>query len=210
MPSLCSYDQGKRQMEGRRYKADVEAVKEGMTRFLAPIRDLQARQKRNKEKVYRPRMVMTLGNHEERINKAVDNDAKLEGVIGIADLGYEQAGWEVHPFLEVVVIQGVAFSHYYPSGQMGRPITSARALLNKMHMSCIAGHQQGRDIAYGRRADGTSITAIIAGSCYTHDEDYLSPLNNQVWRGIVVLNEVENGSFDEMMVSLKYLEQRVS
>ena len=92
MPSLCSYDQGKRQMEGRRYKADVEAVKEGMTKLLAPIRDLQARQKRNKEKVYRPRMVMTLGNHEERINKAVDNDAKLEGVIGIADLGYEKAG----------------------------------------------------------------------------------------------------------------------
>ena len=114
----------------------------------------------------------------------------------------------MHPFLEVVVIQGVAFSHYYPSGQMGRPITSARALLNKMHMSCIAGHQQGRDIAYVRRADGTSITAIIAGSCYTHDEDYLSPLNNQVWRGIIVLNEVENGSFDEMMVSLRYLSSR--
>ena len=82
--------------------------------------------------------------------------------------------------------------------------------MNKMHMSCIAGHLQGRDIAYAKRADGRQITAIIAGSCYLHDEDYLSPLTNQHWRGVVVLHEVNKGQSDEMMVSLNYLKNEYS
>ena len=41
-------------------------------------------------------------------------------------------------------------------------------------MSCVAGHQQGHSIAYGQDATGKQMTAIISGSCYLHDEDYLS------------------------------------
>jgi hypothetical protein len=69
----------------------------------------------------------------------------------------------------------------------------------------VAGHLQGRDVAYGKRADGKSITAIIAGSFYQHDEDYLSPLGNQHWRGVYMLHEVVDGQMDEMPVSLNYL-----
>ena len=67
---------------------------------------------------------------------------------------------------------------------------------------------QGRDIAYGKRANGKSITAIIAGSFYQHDESYLNPITNSVWRGIYVLNEVKDGSFDEMAVSIGYLRRK--
>jgi hypothetical protein len=72
----------------------------------------------------------------------------------------------------------------------------------------VAGHQQGRDIAYGKRADGKPITAIIAGSFYLHDEPYLNPITNSVWRGIYMLHEVNQGSFDEMAVSIGYLERK--
>jgi len=91
---------------------------------------------------------------------------------------------------------------------MGRPVTSATALLNKKHMSCFAGHQQGRQIAYARKADGSEITAIIAGSCYEHNEDYLNHQGNQHWRGFYVLHEVNNGAFDEMAVSLNYVNMK--
>jgi hypothetical protein len=107
-----------------------------------------------------------------------------------------------------VVIGGVAFCHYYPSGSLGRATGSARAILNKMHMSCFAGHLQGRDIAYGKRADGTEITSIIAGSFYQHNEDYLSPMTNNHWRGLYVLHAVKDGSCDEMAVSLEYLKRK--
>jgi hypothetical protein len=80
--------------------------------------------------------------------------------------------------------------------------------LNKKHMSCVAGHQQGRQAASAYKADGKRITAIIAGSCYEHNEDYLGPQGNNHWRGLVVLHDVNDGEFDEMYVSLKYLEQK--
>lgn len=199
MPSLSEYDRGKRSYEGRRYIKDVDAVRRGMDGFIAPIRKIRGR---------RPRLVFTLGNHEQRIERAQEADAKLTGAIGIGDLSYEDYGWEVHPFLEVVKIAGVHFSHFFPSGVMGRPCTTARKIISTYHVSAIAGHQQGRDVAYAKRGDGKNLTAIIAGSFYQHDESYLTPMANQCWRGVLVLHEVRDGQFDEMMVSIDYLRRR--
>ena len=208
MPSLCSYDVGKKSFEGRRYTADIEAARKGMERFISPIRKEQERLRKNKEKTWNLELYITLGNHENRINKAVDNDAKIEGVIGIKDLGYEGFGWTVVPFLKVINIDNVAYSHYFVSGVLGRPVTSARALLSKHHMSCVAGHQQGKDIAYAQTADGRQMTGIISGSFYEHEEAYLTPQSNIHWRGIWFLNDVQSGSFDELPVSLDYLKRR--
>ena len=207
MPSLSSYDVGKKSFEGRRYKDDVIAVKAGMDVLLAPLHAFNKKARSNGKKQYKPRMVLTLGNHEERIERAINNDAKLEGVLAISDLGYEDAGWEVHNFLDVVVIDGVAYSHYFTTGVAGRPASSAAVQLNKKHMSCIAGHQQGLQIATGNRADGALITSIIAGSCYEHDEAYMGPQGNSHWRGLLVLNNVNDGSFDLMPIPLHYIKE---
>src|SRR5258706_8359990 len=115
LPSLSSYDVGTRNFEGRRYKSDVESVHAGMTKLLTPLWDYNIQAKKNKEKQYKPRMVLTLGNHCERINKAVNSDPKLDGVLSIKDLKYEEFGWEVIPFLKPIIIDGVAFCHYFPS-----------------------------------------------------------------------------------------------
>jgi len=207
MPSLSSYDVGKKAFEGKRYTKDVAAAKEAMQALLGPIKEFNKQAKLNKQKQYKPRMVLTLGNHEDRITRAVNSDAKLEGVLSLNDLEYEK-DWEVFPYLEVVVIDGIAYSHYFTSGALGRPCSSAATMLAKKHQSCIAGHQQGLQIAMGNRADGSPITAIIAGSCYEHDEDYLGPQGNKHWRGILMCHEVQDGVFDLMPVSLKYLKTK--
>ncbi len=208
MESLSSYDVGKKSFEGRRYTEDIRVSETAMTLLLKPLADYNWKAHKNHDKQYHPRRVITLGNHEDRIARAVDNDAKLEGLISVKDLKYEGFGWEVYPFMEPVVLGGIAFCHYFPSGQLGRPITSARMLLTKMHMSCVAGHQQGRDIAYGKRADGTQMLGLIAGSFYQHNENYLNPQTNNHWRGIYVLHNVDNGACDEMAVSLEYLKRK--
>lgn len=199
MSSLSSYDRGKRSFEGRRYVKDIDAAHRGMDLLLGPIW---------KARGYSPKLVLTLGNHEDRITRAVDNDAVLEGKIGLEDLGYEEYGWEVHDFLESVKVDGVFYSHYFPSGIMGRPCTTPRKMLSMYHSSCIAGHQQGREVAYAHRGDGRMLTSIIAGSFYQHNEDYLTPMANKCWRGMIGLHEVQDGSFDEMFVSLPYLLRR--
>lgn len=208
MPSLSSYDVGKKSFEGRRYAHDIAASKAAMEVLLAPIKSFNERAKKNKEKQYKPRMVLTLGNHEHRINRAVENDAKLDGVLSVDDLQYKEFGWEVYPFLDVVMVDGIAYSHYFTSGLLGRPVTTAQACLNKKHQSCIQGHQQGLQIATGYRADGSVITCIIAGSCYEHNEDYLGPQGNNHWRGCLMLHDVKDGEFDLMNVKLDWLKNK--
>lgn len=205
MPSLSTHDtRGSKYFEGLRYKTDVDVAKTAMQKLLKPLRDFQEKQRKNKEKIYKPRMIMLLGNHENRINRAVNNNPTLEGLISTSDLCY-QKDWEVHEFLHPVFINGVGFNHYWPVGAMGRPAGTATAIISKLHMSCIAGHQQGKQVAYGKRADGSSICAIIAGSYYLHDESYMDQLSNRHWRGLVMLHEVKDGNFDEMFLSIDYL-----
>lgn len=63
-PSLSSYDKGKAVFEGRRVVDDLEAGKLGMELLLAPIKSVQEAQRASNKKVYNPRMVFTVGNHE--------------------------------------------------------------------------------------------------------------------------------------------------
>lgn len=208
MPSLSSWDVGKKSFEGRRYVHDVNSGIDGMRAFLDPIREEQKRLVRNKDKRWNPRMVFCLGNHEQRIQRAIESDAKLEGLIGYDDLMLEEMGWEVHGFLDVVVIDGIAYSHYFTSGIMGRPVSSAKLMLTKKHMSCVMGHVQDRDIAFANRADMKPMIGLFAGIFYQHDEDYLTAQTNSSWRGVWMLHEVNDGQCDEMPVSLNYLRKK--
>ena len=201
MPSLSSYDVGKKSFEGRMYTKDVQAAKKGMDLLMAPIL-----QEKKTAKSWKPRLVLTLGNHEDRIDRAINNDRKLEGLISIEDLPFSD--WEVHPFLKPVTIDGVLYCHYFCSGVLGRPVTSARMLNTKKHASCIMGHVQRKEVDIQYRADGSRITSIFAGAYYQHDEDYLNPQGNQHWRGCWMLHEVKNGEFDEMPISLAYLKKK--
>jgi len=197
MESLSTHSpRGHSSYEGSRYVEDVHAAQKGMFRLVKPFIKLKG---------YKPQMIMTLGNHEDRITRTMANDPYLLGKLSVKDLAYETYGWKVYPFLQPASVDGILYNHYFPSGQMGRPIGTARGIISKYHQSCIGGHLQGRDIAYGKKADNKTITAIIAGSFYSHEENYLNPITNSHWRGIYVLNEVHDGQFDETAVSLKFL-----
>jgi len=185
--------------EGLRYKKDVAAFHEAMETLMNPIRKVAG---------YDPYLEFTEGNHEGHIERYAGEHPEMEGRVSIDDLALPAYGWRVHPFLQPVGIGGVAFCHYFPSGVMGRAITSAPALMRKLHMSAVAGHLQGRDIAFGRRADGAHMTSIIAGSFYQHRYKYLSPFTNTHYRGMVFLHEVRDGQFDEMWLSIDYLKRR--
>ena len=202
MPSLSSYDVGKKSFEGRRYKDDIKATKDAMKLLMTPIK---AEIKRSKGR-WKPKLILTLGNHEQRIERCIESDAKLDGTLSMDDLGYKEFGWDVYDFLETVSIDGITYSHYFTSGVMGRPVTSARALVNKKHQSCVMGHVQNWDMHRDVRGDGTPIIGLFVGSCYTHNEDYLGPQGNRYSRQIWVLHEVDGtGAFLPKPVSLNYL-----
>ena len=176
--------------------------------FMKPIIDEQKKQKVNKKKVWKPKKIFLIGNHEQRIDRAIESDRKLEGLIGYDDFNLKKYNWDVKDFLDVPIINGIAYSHYFTSGVMGRPVSNPNLLLQKKHMSCIMGHVQDRAISFSKKADGAGITGIFAGIFYQHDEDYLTPQTNGSWSGVWMLNEVNDGSFDEMPVSINYLRKQ--
>ena len=209
LPSLSSYDVGKKSFEGRTYKADIEAFKEGMNLFMTPIRKEQAWIKRRKLKQWHPTLDYFIGNHEDRITRAIETDRKLDGLISIGDLGLREFGWNVHDFLEVRILDGIAYSHYFVSGVMGRPVTSARALVTKKHMSCVMGHVQKAEIDVQYSAEGRRLTGIFAGCFYQHDEEYLGPQTNKAtWRGVWMLYNVKDGEFTFNNIPLEFLRKK--
>lgn len=201
MPSLSSYDVGKKEFEGRRYIKDIAAINHAQRLLFDPIYKYNGKQRRTKHKVYKPRQVLTLGNHEQRIARAVSKDAKLDGLIKYRDLKYAEYGWEVHDFLEVVEVDGIHYSHYFTSGVMGNPAASAKALLRTECRSSVMGHVQKMEMEWHPKRNFIS---LFAGICYTHEEDYLGKQNNALRPGIWLFHNVDGtGQFDPQWISLE-------
>lgn len=199
MPSLSSYDKGKGVMEGRRYADDVKA---GNAAFRALNAPLAAR------KTWNPRKVFLFGNHENRIVRALNDNIQLEGTISLDDL--DTLDWERHEFLRPVIIGGVHYAHYWVNPLSGRPWTGTiDSMLKNIGHSFTQGHRQV--LLYGVRPVSTNFHhGLVAGACYAHDEDYLTPQGNNNWRGIIVKHQVQDGSYDPAFVSLDYLFRRYS
>lgn len=209
MKSLSMYDMGKKSYEGRTYLEDIQVADHAMSLFMYPIIKEIHRLRTNKKAQWNPRLVLTLGNHENRIDRAIESDRKLEGTISVKDLEYEKWGWEVIPYLQPINIDGIMYAHFFTSGEMGRPVTSARAMSIKKHQSCTMGHTPKTEIDMSQvRADGTPIIGLFCGSFYQHNEDYLGPQGNPVHRQIWMKHEVDNGMYYIMPVSMKYLAKK--
>jgi hypothetical protein len=203
MPSLSSYDRGKKSAEGRRYKEDIKAGNDAIDLFESTLRKAAPK--------YRPIRHVVLGNHENRIERAIEEDARIDGAISMDDLGWRKHGWFVHPFLKPVAISQINFVHYCCLNSKGKVTQtkngapSAEAQARRFARSTVTGHAQGIDLAYTYGGDRT-LVSVIAGSFYQHEERYMGPQGETYWRGIVMLNDVRTtGEFDPMPVSLDYL-----
>ncbi len=205
MPSLSMHDgPGSAKMEGARYEDDVAVGNEAFTRLCAPMEAEHARRVRRKIKLWKPRKVFLFGNHENRINRAINVAPKWAGTIGEHHL--QTRDWERHAFLERVWQDGVLYSHYFQSSHSHHAICGTiDNRLNKIGCSFVQGHEQG--FRYGTRiqASGANWHGLVAGSCYLHDEDYRGAQGQGHWRGVVVLNEVRNGDYCVMPLTLDYL-----
>jgi len=198
MQALSSYDRGRKSFEGRRYQKDVDSVRRAQDALYEAAGGTG-----------RGEWHLTLGNHEERILRAIEESPELDGAIGLADLEYDEFGWQVTQFRESVEIDGVHYSHYFPSGRMGRPCggkNAARKVLLEMHASATQGHSHERHFAESVRADGSKIQGLVAGCFFEHDEPYASRLvNASYWRGVVICADVRGGVYDPEFLSLDRL-----
>lgn len=207
MPSLSEYDRGTKAAEGRYYADDIASGNRGMQLLLQPLRELWQKQRDQKLKLYKPRLVFCMGNHEQRIERHINHNPHLAGKVGYHD--FDLADWEVHDFLHIVKIDDIAYSHYFPNPMSGKPWGGAALQrLKNIGFSFTMGHQQGKLGAERYLQDGNAQRALIVGSYYQHEEDYKGPQGNHHWRGVVMKHEVYKGNYDLMEISLEYLKRR--
>jgi len=176
-------------LEGSRIKRDLDSAKDAFDKLNKPFSSIRR---------YNPRLVMLLGNHENFIDRTASHDPKIEGFLTLDNLPYAKSKWRVVPFLTTYAYAGWAFSHFFASGVMGRPIGGkhvAASLVAKNHMSSVVGHNHLLDYHEETRPDGKKVIGISAG-CLTHP-DHVEDWNHQTaaswWRGVIMLDGVKCG-----------------
>lgn len=204
--SLSSYDKGKKSFEGRRVKADLEAGHEGMRLIMEPIWRLQENQRKSKKKAYNPRLIFCTGNHEARADRFANDNPEFTGFLGTEQLGLEKYGFEIYPYLQPAVIDGINYVHYLANPFTGKPYGgNALNQLKNVGCSFVVGHKQLLDCAIRPTLEGKMQIGIINGACYPFDEPYKGYVGNFHFRGLTMLHEVKDGFGLPSFVSLDYI-----
>lgn len=205
LPSLSSYDKrGSRSFEGRRLRKDLQSGHDALD-ILWDIWSARG---------FEPETHITLGNHENRFYRALNDSPEfLEGMFEDDNpFEFEAMGWHAHKFLKPVIIDGIAYNHFWPHNARGGVTQTkhgapcARAQAQRQMMSATAGHQQGFDYAVTPFAGGY-VQGLIAGSFYLHNESYHMG-NNNYWRGLILKHGVHKGQYDLCQVRMAWLKDK--
>ena len=210
MASLSSYDRGKKDFQGRTYLKDIESGLDALHRIDGPLNSYNAQRKKNGKAQYKPRKVFCIGNHEERIERAINLQPELDGVVGYADFQLGENGWEVQPFLIPLQIDGVFYNHYFITGVSGEPISGlnpAASIVAKQMESCISGHTHVWDCAIRNSPSGRMVISVVVGCLVDYPMKYATATQHLWWSGVTILNNVHDGEFDIEQISLSRLKE---
>jgi hypothetical protein len=212
MPSLCKYDQNKKEeFSERRYQTDIAVGIEANDRIFHSL-------KKNKKKL--PLRIFCEGNHEHRIVRALlSNPVLLEGTLGIKDLQLDKSYDIINLYdgdtPSIYELEDILIAHYIVSGTMGNPIggeAPANSLLVKKHRSCIVGHDHRFDHSVKAVGSATgksqkTIMGLFAG-CFIDFRPSFAGQAADLWQsGMCILHGVEKGTYDIEWVSLQRLKQ---
>lgn len=163
MPSLSGYDKGKKCFQGRTYRADINAHSDFQDKLWSTVRAAKRRM---------PRRVALIGNHEQRISRALELQPELEGTVTYKDLELERYYNDVIYYNGstpgTITIDGIRYGHFVPSGVQGRPVGGQHpgySLVQQGLSSCTVGHTHVLDFHTRRSAGGGWACGLVAG-CY--------------------------------------------
>lgn len=193
MSSLLHVESGSKSpmLEGHSYWKDIDCYRDAKDRYHHFLGAGKT-----------PRHIRIIGNHEDRINRFLQLETRFVGIIGIEDLGDEGMGWEVIPFLEPTMVDGVVYSHYFKSPGSQRPVSGAmpsRAVLLKYPGSFtrIFGHTHSfgfYEDADGLPGDHFKKISVLNAGCYFDPRMSAmrwSGTDKNRWRSGILIVEVE-------------------
>lgn len=187
------------QREGQRVLADVEAGNQALALFHSKLPD-----------DYAPEMHWTMGNHDAYVRRIAADHPHLDGLLDEHEaFAFHRRGWTVHEPEMPALVDGVAYCHYF-TGNSGRPIggmyQGAAMLRAVPQYSVIAGHAHTLKVRpQGNRINGRHRFGIVPGCFFRHSADYAGQSNHEWWRGVMMLEHVDDGCFDPVPWSMDRL-----
>ena len=115
------------------FEEEMEAVDRAVSNFNKVFEGYNRVQRLNHKRLYRPRLVLTLGNHDVR-----------NGITAVAEY-FEHNGWSVYGYLEPVQIDGITFVHCAHNGLSDTVCTTAQELVENWHSDIVVGHGHHKD-----------------------------------------------------------------
>jgi hypothetical protein len=205
MPSLCSYERGTKDFQGRLYKADIEAHVKFSDLMMQPIK---------KAKRKKPRFVFIEGNHENRIKRALQVQPELEGAISFNDLALKDYYDDVIEYSGntpgCICVDGITYSHYFVTGVSGKPTSSSSPgslTLSKSLGSVTQGHSHVLDYATRPTITGNRVHSLVGGCFLTDKLVWAGMANHLWWSGCFIKRSVNNGDYDLQVISMKALKK---
>lgn len=205
LSSLSSHDKGKRTSVGRNYRDDIDSHLDFTDRMFHGL-------KKQKKKL--PTRIFLEGNHEHRIERALDLSPELEGAISFEDLETDYYYDETVRYNGTTpgqyMVHGITYAHFFVSGIMGRAISGEHTgytLLTKKFASCTMGHQHIYSHSMRTAQDGSKIQGLVSPCFQDYDSDWAGEVNKLWDRGLIIKRNVDGGQYDLEYVSLKRLKE---
>jgi len=216
LSSLSHWDMSKRlKMEGRRYRADIEAGQEALTKIFKPTLDYQRKWtgywKLGSSKMYRPDVKWLLGNHEQWLTNYVMQNPELEGHMDVvADLRVAEllpeCTLQVVKYKEYVEVSDIMFTHAPIAGN-GQAVSGKYALARASDLtskSIVFGHcHRWEALNIHRHGSGQLIQLLTAGCFFDAPDEYADGCTQNYWKGVTMLDVWGTGRFDTEQISLE-------
>lgn len=204
--SLSTYDKGKRSFQGRNYRDDIDAHLDAQERTFAPL-------KRLKKKL--PYSIFFEGNHEHRIERAIDLSPELDGAISFNDLQLKDYYDEVVRYSGgtpgIKTLDGITYAHYFVGGIAGRPlggIHAGYAIATKKFSSATCGHSHLFDTSWHVNLQGDPVIGTVVGCYQDYSNDWAGEVASLWNRGVCIKRYVDGkGGYDLSWVGINSLKE---
>lgn len=200
LPSLSWFDKNKPSFVATSYKEDIRRGRLAMDITLDGI---------NRRKQTRCRRVFLIGNHEYRIQRAIESTGSpvnLRGMLSFNHLHLNKHHVDVVPYKGsdpgMIDLDGILYSHYFKERYS---LHLGNTLLLDNHQSSVQGHIHQLDYKVVGTPQGKSLHGLVCG-CFT--DEHFSYVGNNFGRwssGVAILHDVKDGQYDLEWVSLDRL-----
>lgn len=206
---------GSLEMENARVLDDIQATLIAYSLLTSRLVRWNAVQKKNHKTQYWPKFVYVEGNHEYRLRRFEETDARFQGIFDLANKinAIYPCTWV--PYGQYVDVDNILYTHI--PFKNGLPIQSVinttGAALEQVDKSIVFGHTHRLEFKQKRRAgSNTIITAVNVGCFHYGTPSYANASVPAWWRGVVKLHlhtalllEQGAGEFDIETLSLRSL-----